>query len=103
MELTDYCSNVETELTGWKAKFFDISRKLDSLGTAEKEKVMHHVEDIHILLTELDDRIHRLRNECPIEWDPDRAEIDNTHVDLRGKFEETMAYIGKAAPVSVPG
>jgi hypothetical protein len=29
MELRDYCSNVDMELTVWKAKIFDVIRKAD--------------------------------------------------------------------------
>lgn len=103
MELTDYCSGVEVELTGWKAKFYDMSRKIDRLGTAERERVLANVEDIHILLAELEARIGQLKHECPTEWDPHKREIDESHLDLRGRYEETMAFIGQAAPVSVPG
>jgi len=103
MEVLDYCRSIETELTAWKAKFYDMSRKIDRLGTAEKERVLPNVEDLHIFLTELEDRIGQLKTECPTEWSPIKSEIDNAHIDMRGKYEETMAYIGKAAPVSIPG
>ena len=33
MEVKDYCSNVDMELTLWKAKIFDVIRKADQLGT----------------------------------------------------------------------
>jgi hypothetical protein len=91
------------ELTAWKAKMYDVTRRLDNLGTAEKEKVLGNVEDMHMLLTEMEDRVNQLTRECPAEWSPIRKEIDSAHVDMRGKFDDTMAFIGKAAPVSVPG
>lgn len=103
MDILDYCKGIENELTSWKAKFYDMSRKLDKLGTAEKEKVLPNVEDLNILLTELEDRISQLKHECPAEWSPVKKEIDDSHIDMRGKYEETMEFIGKAAPVSVPG
>ena len=34
---------------------------------------------------------------------PIKKEIENGSVDMRGKYEETMEFIGKAAPVSIPG
>ena len=103
MDVIDYCKGVGTELTAWKAKFYDLSRKLDKLGTAEREKILPNIHDLHIVLAELEDRIDALKNECPAEWSPVKKEIDDAHVDMRGKYEETMEYIGKAAPVSVPG
>jgi hypothetical protein len=32
-----------------------------------------------------------------------KSEIEKGSVDMRGKYDETMAYIGKASPVSIPG
>ena len=103
MDVVDYCKGVESELTAWKAKFYDLSRKLDNLGSAEKEKVLPNIEDLHIVLAEMEDRIGELKHECPSEWSPVKKEIDDAHIDMRGKYEETMEFIGKAAPVSVPG
>ena len=103
MDVLDYCKGIETELTAWKAKFYDMARKLDKLGSGEKQKILPNVEDLHIILAELEDRIGQLKNECPSEWSPVKKEIDDAHIDMRGKYEETMEFIGKAAPISVPG
>jgi len=45
----------------------------------------------------------QLKTECPADWSPIKTEIDEGSIDMRGKYEETMEYIGKAAPVSIPG
>jgi hypothetical protein len=103
MDVKDYCKGLETELTAWKAKLFDINRKLDKLPSAAKEKILGNVGDLINLLTEMEDRVTRLETECPTEWSPVKKEIDTAHVDMRSKYEETLEYIGKAAPVSVPG
>jgi hypothetical protein len=91
------------ELTAWKAKMYDVTRRIDKLGTAEREKILGNVEDLHMLLAQMDDRVQQLARECPSEWSPIKKEIDEAHVDMRSKYDDTMAYIGKAAPVSVPG
>lgn len=103
MDVMDYCKKMELELTAWKAKLYDLTRKIDSLGSAEKEKVLPNVEDLHMYVTEMTDRIEKLKSECPTEWSPMKKDIDDAHVDMRGKYEETMEYIGKASPVSIPG
>lgn len=103
MDVMDYCKGMEMELTAWKAKLYDLTRKIDSLGSAEKEKILPNVEDLHMFVTEMTDRIEKLKTECPTEWSPMKKDIDDAHVDMRGKYEETMEYIGKASPVSIPG
>ena len=103
MEVTDYCKNMEMEMNNWKAKLYDVTRKVDNLGSAEKEKILANVEDLHMLLQEMADRVENLRTECPSDWSPMKNEIDEGSVDMRGKYEETMEYIGKASPVSIPG
>ena len=103
MDVLDYCKGLETEMTAWKAKLYDVMRKVDKLGSAEKEKVLPNIEDLHIYLEEMSDRIEKLKTECPSDWSPMKKEIESGSVDMRGKYEETMDYIGKASPVSVPG
>ena len=103
MDVLDYCKGMETEMTAWKAKLYDVMRKVDTLGSAEKEKVLPNIEDLHTLLEEMTDRVEKLKTECPSDWSPMKKDIEGGTVDMRGKYEETMEYIGKAAPVSVPG
>ncbi len=103
MDVKDFCSGMEMELTAWKAKLFDAIVKADSLGTAEREKAMSNINDIKIIVTDMEDKINQLKTECPAEWSPQKKEIDEGAVDMRSKYEETMDIIGKASPVSVPG
>jgi hypothetical protein len=94
---------METEMTAWKAKLYDVMRKVDRLGTAEKEKVLPNIEDLHMFLEEMSDRVEKLKTECPSDWSPVKKEIEDGSVNMRGKYEETMEYIGKSSPVSIPG
>jgi hypothetical protein len=103
MDVKDYCGAMGTELTAWKAKMYDVIRKVDKLGTAERDKILPNVEDIHILIEDMASRIDQLNRECPAEWSPEKKAIDDAHINVRSKFDSTMEFIGKAAPVSVPG
>ncbi len=103
MEIKDYCKGVESELTSWKAKLYDVNRKIEKLLRSAKDKVLGNIGDLNNLLTEMEDRIETLRNECPTEWSPIKKEVDDAHVDMRSKYEETQEFIGKASPVSIPG
>ncbi|MBW1695417.1 MAG: hypothetical protein JRH18_07100 [Deltaproteobacteria bacterium] len=96
MDVLDYCKGMEMELTAWKAKLYDLTRKVDRLSSAEKQRMLSNVEDLHILLTELEDRIENLRNECPSdpsEWSPRKEAIDRTHVDMHSKYEEALSAV----------
>jgi hypothetical protein len=103
MNVIDYCKGMETELIAWKAKMFDLTRKVESLGSKEREKVLPNIQDLNILITDMSSRIEQLKNECPTEWTPQKKDIDEGSVDMRAKYEQTMEYIGKAAPVSIAG
>ena len=103
MDVQDFCKSMETEMTAWKAKLYDVMRKVDNLGSAEKENVLPNIEDLHMLLEEMSDRVENLKTECPSDWSPMKKEIEDGSIDMRGKYEETMEHIGKAAPVSIPG
>ena len=103
MDVLDYCKGLEMEMTTWKAKLYDVMRKVDKLGSAEREKVLPNIEDLHMFLEEMSDRVENLRTECPSDWSPIKKEIEAGSVDMRGKLEETMEFIGKASPVSIPG
>jgi hypothetical protein len=76
MDVESYCDNLTIELTEWKAKIYDITRKLDKLPSGDKGKILGHVNDLHMLVEEIEDRIERLRNQCPSDWSPDKIELE---------------------------
>ena len=103
MDVHDFCNGMAAELTAWKAKIFDVAAKADKLGTQDKGKVWEEFNDLKIMVTDLEEKIESLRTECPSEWSPQKKEIDDATVNMRDKFQQTLEYIGKASPVSVPG
>jgi predicted RNase H-like nuclease (RuvC/YqgF family) len=103
MDVKDYCQAMESEITSWKAKLYDVMRKIEKLGTAERQKMLANIQDLNIYLDEMTSRVEQLRNECPADWSPIKKEVEQGVVDMRGKYDEALEVIGKAAPVSVPG
>jgi predicted nuclease with TOPRIM domain len=79
---------MRAELISWKAKAYDIVRKLDKLSTGEKDKVVPEVVDLHILIEELGDRISKLEKECPTDWSSFRGEIDTKIKHLGSKWQQ---------------
>jgi len=94
MELKDFCKGLEHELTGWKAKLFDMQRKIDTLPSADKQRMLANTEDLRMLVVEVDDRIDRLRTECPTDWDGYRAEIEESYATIGVKYEDALKVIG---------
>jgi predicted nuclease with TOPRIM domain len=83
MDVNTYCDSLAIELTGWKAKVYDIVRKLDKMSSGDKAKVVPEVNELHMIIEELDDRIERLKKECPVEWEPERIELERKTSQLK--------------------
>jgi len=47
-----------------------LGRGLEKVPSGHKEKVFPQINDIYVIVEELDDRIERLKKECPIQWEP---------------------------------
>ena len=75
MKIQDYCTNVEHELATWRGKLGQIDEKIGDLPCGAKEKMVGNIEELHMLMGELDDRISALKTSCPTEWRPVREEI----------------------------
>lgn len=93
MDVKDYCNGVAIELTGWKAKMYDVVRKLDKVSSGDKQKVVPMVNELHMILEELDDRVERLRRECPTQWKPDKLDLDTKFHQIKTKWEDVWGNI----------
>lgn len=88
MELSDYCKGVDIELTMWKAKLYDVMNRMDQLPTGNKQRMYEQVNGLHIVMAELEERIDKLRRECPTEWQPDQEEIRTKFSELGTKYND---------------
>jgi len=95
MDVRDYCNGAEIELTVWKARLYDLFRRLNKLPTADREKLHGAMEDMHKIISDLNARIGQLRTECPAEWSPQKKEIDDRYVDIWTKYERLVKSVGK--------
>jgi predicted nuclease with TOPRIM domain len=93
MDVKSYCDSLMVELTGWKAKVYDVVRKLDKISSGDKEKVAPQVRELHMVIEELDDRINRLKRECPLEWKPEKIELEGKFSGLKTKWENVWQNI----------
>ncbi|MGD2037749.1 MAG: hypothetical protein PVH28_07695 [Desulfobacterales bacterium] len=98
MKALNCCKTMEAELTAWKANVYDIVRKLDELSGGEKEKFHANIEDLHMLISEMDDRIDQIREKCNPETGiddirTDREKFDNALGSLRVSADEAMQIL----------
>ncbi len=99
MKAKNCCKTMEAELTAWKANVYDIVRSIENLPGGEKERILPNIEDLHMLIAEMDDRIDQVRENCTPETGIDdiRTEREAHDVDiskLRVSAEEAMSVLG---------
>ena len=87
MDVKDFCRALETELIGWKARLYDSIRKLEELPEGERKKFSDEIKSFNKIIKDLEDRIERLRVECPSEWSPDKKFIEERINEMKSKWE----------------
>lgn len=90
---------MEMELTAWKAIVYDITRKMETLPGDEKDKIRPNIEDLHMLIAEMDDRIDNIRSNCTPETGMDdiqteRESFNAVATTFRVSTEEAMRGLG---------
>jgi len=60
----EYCSTIGEELEYWSGRLHELSEKFDKVPSIDKYKLLPHIEDLHILMTEVDDRLCDVMTSC---------------------------------------
>jgi hypothetical protein len=92
MELQDFCMTSHIELTSWKAKIYDVMRKMDQLPVKEKAKANELVNDLHLVVDEIANTLSQLQRECPAEWSTERKQLQKKFKALSDKWEQAWKY-----------
>lgn len=61
-----YCENVGPELEIWSKRLHELSEKIDRIPTIDKQKLFPQIEELHMIMTELDDRLRDMSTSCSI-------------------------------------
>jgi methylaspartate ammonia-lyase len=93
MDAKNYCRSIEAELYGWKAKMYDMVRKVERLRSSDKEKVAAQVEQLHKHIEDMEHLIEQLQSECPVEFGSEKRQIDETTAGMKKKYEEAMSAV----------
>jgi hypothetical protein len=94
MDAKSYCDSVGIELTGWKAKLYDVIRKTESLAAEDKEKVGSTLAELHEIVDDLNGRIALLARECPAEWSGHKEEIEDKISQMKDKWKSVWGAMG---------
>jgi len=91
MNTREFCSNLDKELTGWRQRLLEVSQKFDDIPSIDKYRLTTQIEGLHILLTEMEDRINFLKTTCLTgEWF--EGEAENPGEPIYNLKEEGVAY-----------
>ena len=93
MDAKNYCRSIEVELYGWKAKMYDMVRKVDKLRRSDKEKILARVEELHQNIADMERLIEQLQTECPIEFGSEKKQIEATGAGMKQQYEDAMSAV----------
>ena len=93
MDAKDYCRSVEVELYGWKAKMYDMVRKVDKLRSTEKDKIAARVKELHGHISDMERLIEQLQTECPVDFGPQKEQLEKTGEGMKKKYEDAMSAV----------
>jgi len=82
-----YCSSAAGELEVWSERLHKLSSEIDRIPSIDKYKLQPQIDALHIILTELDDRLCELMNSCKT---VERLDvIEESRPNVRETFTET--------------
>ncbi|MBU0965156.1 MAG: hypothetical protein KKA54_02135 [Proteobacteria bacterium] len=70
MNLYDYCEAVALELGNWRKKLTVLDLKIALLPSDDKEKMLGSIEEMHMIVAEMEDRIYNLEHSSPTSLRP---------------------------------
>ena len=83
MNIVSYCDTLERQLTDWKAKIYDVIRRVDALPANEKEAIFPSIRSLNSIVEEINCELEQLKKTCPADWLPNRDTIDSKMSELR--------------------
>jgi len=92
MASRNYCSNVAGELEYWSERLHKLSSEIDGIASIDKYKLQPQIDSLHILMTELDDRLCELMDSCDIAEEFGGRENVRLGVREEGNLSETEKF-----------
>ena len=83
MKSLDCCCEMDRELSSWRNRLHEVTEKFDREPSINKYRLQPHIEGIHILQTEMDDRLEELRS---------GGKFEGPDVELKSKLQDDEVY-----------
>jgi hypothetical protein len=90
MDVKQYCNDRGAELSIWKKELHDVLNTVETLPARDKELASPQIAGLRTLIEDINVKIEKLKNECPLDWNAMASEIQRSATELRRK----MASIG---------
>ncbi len=94
MDQTSYCDALESHLSGWKSRIYDVIRVVDRLPASEKEKVFPSIRSLNRIVDEIDGQLVQLKTSCPADWSPNRRSVDEKMQQLQATLKSLSERVG---------
>lgn len=88
MDVKTFCDSAGSDLIGWKAKLYDVIRKTQTLDNVDQGEVSPLVNELNRLVDDLDKHIKILADECPLEWESQKTEIQQKLSQVSTKYND---------------
>ncbi|MFZ0448670.1 MAG: hypothetical protein WAL98_05445 [Desulfatiglandaceae bacterium] len=88
MEVKTYCNNMRGELISWKAKTYDMARKMDKRSSGPDERTGASISELGAMIDEFEKKIEELETSCPANWDKERADLDGMIAEMNERWGE---------------
>jgi hypothetical protein len=87
VDVKSFCDSAGNDLIGWKAKLYNAIRKTETLSNVDKSKVEAVLKELNGLVDDVDKHIRLLADECPLEWESQKSEIQEKLSQVDTKFK----------------
>ena len=91
MDIQTFCIHVKDEMTGWKAKTYDLMRKMEKMSPYPDKDREASIAEMGAIIDKIERIVETLERECPVNWDSEKAELDQMICDMKERWSEASA------------
>jgi hypothetical protein len=88
MGIEAFCTYMKDEMTAWKAKTYDLIRKVEKMPPDSDGNRAVAIDEMGAIFDKIEQTIGKLEKECPVHWESEKAELDQMICDIRERWSE---------------